>query len=84
VSADNAADSFGRSGRHVMAGSEKDGAGGLIGNTPGFIHLRVHSAYSLLEGALPLKKILYKVAGDSQPAIAITDTNNLFIALEFS
>ena len=25
---------------------------------PEFVHLRVHSAYSLLEGALPLKKIL--------------------------
>ncbi len=43
-----------------------------------------HSAYSLLEGALPLKKILYKASGDRQPAIAITDTNNLFVALEFS
>ena len=65
---------------HVMADAEQ----GAIGGTPGFVHLRVHSAYSLLEGALPLKKILYKAAGDSQPAIAITDTNNLFVALEFS
>lgn len=52
--------------------------------TPRFVHLRVHSAYSLLEGALPLKKILAKASGDGQPAIAITDTNNLFVALEFS
>ncbi len=52
--------------------------------SPGFVHLRVHSAYSLLEGALPLKKILYKAVADAQPAIAITDTNNLFVALEFS
>lgn len=51
---------------------------------PGFVHLRVHSAYSLLEGALPLKKILGKAVADQQPAIAITDTNNLFVALEFS
>ena len=64
-----------------MAGTEKDGASEFIGGTPGFVHLRVHSAYSLLEGALPLKKILYKAAGDSQPAIAITDTNNLFCLL---
>lgn len=67
-----------------MAGAEKDAEGGFIGGTPGFVHLRVHSAYSLLEGALPLKKILHKASGDSQPAIAITDTNNLFVALEFS
>ncbi|MES5046636.1 DNA polymerase III subunit alpha [Rhizobium nepotum] len=52
--------------------------------TPGFVHLRVHSAYSLLEGALPLKKIMSKAVADGQPAIAIADTNNLFVALEFS
>ena len=51
---------------------------------PGFVHLRVHSAYSLLEGALPLKKILSIASADEQPAIAITDTNNLFVALEFA
>ena len=61
----------------------KEASGGL-GNGPGFVHLRVHSAYSLLEGALPLKKILGKAVADEQPAIAITDTNNLFVALEFS
>ncbi len=55
-----------------------------LGAGPGFVHLRVHSAYSLLEGALPLKKILGKAVADDQPAIAITDTNNLFVALEFS
>ncbi|MGO7207156.1 PHP domain-containing protein, partial [Rhizobium ruizarguesonis] len=66
-----------------MADTAKGSTGEATG-TPGFIHLRVHSAYSLLEGALPLKKILYKATGDSQPAIAITDTNNLFVALEFS
>ena len=41
-------------------------------NTPGFVHLRVHSAYSLLEGALPLKKIMSKAVSDGQPAIANT------------
>ncbi|SEB38049.1 DNA polymerase III, alpha subunit [Nitratireductor aquibiodomus] len=49
-----------------------------------FIHLRVHSAYSLLEGALPLGKIIGHALKDEAPAIAITDTNNLFGALEFS
>lgn len=51
---------------------------------PGFIHLRVHSAYSLLEGALKTDKIIAHAAGDHEPAIAITDTGNLFGALEFS
>ena len=49
-----------------------------------FVHLRVHSAYSLLEGALPLAKIVYHAVKDAAPAIAVTDTNNLFGALEFA
>ncbi|MEP0148642.1 MAG: DNA polymerase III subunit alpha, partial [Nitratireductor sp.] len=49
-----------------------------------FIHLRVHSAYSLLEGALPLGKIVGHAVKDCAPAIAVADTNNLFGALEFA
>ncbi len=49
-----------------------------------FVHLRVHSAYSLLEGALPLEKIIAHAVADECPAIAVTDTNNLFGALEFA
>ncbi|MER9892970.1 DNA polymerase III subunit alpha [Mesorhizobium sp. M0119] len=49
-----------------------------------FIHLRVHSAYSLLEGALQLGKIVGHAVQDECPAIAVTDTNNLFGALEFA
>jgi DNA polymerase-3 subunit alpha len=51
---------------------------------PGFVHLHLHSAYSLLEGALPLARILDLAAADRQPAVALTDTNNMFGALEFS
>lgn len=50
----------------------------------GFVHLRVHSAYSLLEGALPLKALGKLAIADKQPALALTDTGNLFGALEFS
>jgi DNA polymerase-3 subunit alpha len=49
-----------------------------------FVHLRVHSAYSLLEGALPLAQIVSQAVKDAAPAIAVTDTNNLFGALEFA
>ncbi|GAB5377254.1 MAG: DNA polymerase III subunit alpha [Acuticoccus sp.] len=49
-----------------------------------FIHLRVHSAYSLLEGALHLKRIVSLAAADEQPAVAVTDSASLFGALEFS
>ncbi|CAL9914298.1 DNA polymerase III subunit alpha [Candidatus Liberibacter solanacearum] len=55
-----------------------------VERSPGFVHLQVHSSYSLLEGALSLNNILDKTIADQQPAIAITDTNNLFGALEFS
>ncbi|MTI45975.1 DNA polymerase III, alpha subunit [Roseibium hamelinense] len=51
---------------------------------PGFVHLRVHSALSLLEGALPIKKLLDLAKEDDQPALAIADTGNLFGAQEFS
>jgi DNA polymerase-3 subunit alpha len=51
---------------------------------PGFIHLHVHSAFSLLEGAIQLENILKLAAADGQPALGIADTSNLFGALEFS
>ena len=52
--------------------------------SPGFIHLHIHSAYSLLEGALAIGKVLDLAKADKQPALGIADTNNLFGALEFS
>jgi len=51
---------------------------------PGFVHLHVHSAFSLLEGAIPLARVLELAKKDHQPAIGIADTGNLFGALEFS
>ena len=49
-----------------------------------FVHLRVHSAHSLLEGALTIPHLVTLVAEQRMPALALTDTNNLFGALEFS
>jgi DNA polymerase-3 subunit alpha len=51
---------------------------------PQFIHLRVHSAYSLSEGAVQVKQMAALAAKHDMPAVAITDTGNLFGALEFS
>ncbi len=49
-----------------------------------FVHLRVHTAFSLLEGAIKVKDLV-KTCGDlAMPAVAMTDTSNLFGALEFS
>ena len=49
-----------------------------------FVHLRVHSSYSLSEGAIKADKIAALARDAGMPAVAITDTGNLFGALEFS
>ncbi|MEY8095955.1 DNA polymerase III subunit alpha [Falsihalocynthiibacter sp. S25ZX9] len=51
---------------------------------PQFIHLRLHSEYSLLEGAVPVKKLSGFCEQNNMPAVALTDTNSMFAALEFS
>jgi DNA polymerase-3 subunit alpha len=55
-----------------------------MSETARFIHLRTHTEYSLLEGALRLKSLPDLCRGAQMPAIAITDTNNMFAALEAS
>jgi DNA polymerase III subunit alpha len=50
----------------------------------GFVHLHVHSAFSLREGALAIETLAKLAKADAMPALAVTDTNNLFGALEFS
>ena len=49
-----------------------------------FVHLRNHSAYSLAEGALKIPDLVGLAAENEMPAVAITDSGNLFGALEFS
>ena len=49
-----------------------------------FVHLHVHSSYSLLEGALTIARLAELAKADRQPALALTDTDNMFGALEFS
>src|SRR5690606_22059513 len=51
---------------------------------PRFIHLRVHTEHSLLEGAVPVKKLVGLCDKMNMPAVAVTDTDNMFAALEFS
>ena len=49
-----------------------------------FIHLRCHSAYSLCQGAVKIKVFPSLCETNHMPAVAITDLNNLFGAMEFS
>src|SRR3954471_16321653 len=59
---------------------------GDIGSVPlaDFIHLKVRSAYSLTEGANKVDKVVALAKENAMPAVAVTDRNNLFGALEFS
>lgn len=49
-----------------------------------FVHLRVHTSYSLAEGAIKVKDLVALCQKETMPAVAITDTANLFGALEFA
>lgn len=53
-------------------------------SAPRFIHLRTHTEHSLLEGAVPVKALIKLCAKHEMPAVAVTDSNNMFAALEFS
>ncbi|HCE59587.1 MAG TPA: DNA polymerase III subunit alpha, partial [Wolbachia sp.] len=49
-----------------------------------FIHLRVHSVYSLLESSVKIEELIALCLHNKMPAVAITDSGNLFGSLEFA
>jgi len=55
-----------------------------MNDTPPFIHLRLHTEHSLLEGAVRIRDLAKMCTDAGMPAVAVTDTNNMFAALEFS
>ncbi|MGH6829363.1 MAG: PHP domain-containing protein, partial [Rhizomicrobium sp.] len=55
-----------------------------MADSASFVHLRVKSAFSLLEGAIRPKELAQLAAGSAMPAVAVTDTNNLFGAYEIA
>jgi DNA polymerase III subunit alpha len=65
--------------------STKSGSSGPVRDGRGsFVNLRVHSAFSLLEGALSIAKIIDFTVASGAPAVGIADTDNLFGALDFA
>jgi len=48
-----------------------------------FVHLRVHSEYSLVDGVVRIKPLVSRVAEMGMPAVAITDQSNLFALVKF-
>ena len=51
---------------------------------PKFVHLRVHTAYSLAEGAIMLPTLIHKLHDMGVPAVAVTDSANMFGGKAFS
>ncbi len=48
-----------------------------------FVHLRLHTEFSVVDGTNRIDEIVQAAAGDDQPALAITDLGNLFGAIKF-
>ncbi len=51
---------------------------------PSFIHLRVHTEYSLVDGVVRVKPLMQALLADEMPAVALTDQSNLFAMVKFT
>jgi len=51
--------------------------------SPGFVHLRLHSEYSLSDSVIRVRELVAAVAAAGMPAVAVTDQNNLFAMVKF-
>ena len=52
-------------------------------NKPSFVHLHVHTEYSLLDGAIRIDRMLARAGELGMDAVAVTDHGNMFGAVEF-
>ena len=48
-----------------------------------FVHLRLHTEFSVIDGTCRINDVVNAAAADGQPALAITDLNNMFGSLKF-
>lgn len=51
--------------------------------TTPFVHLRLHTEYSLVDGLVRIKSLVKQVAAAGMPAVAVTDMSNLFALIKF-
>ncbi len=51
--------------------------------TTHFVHLRLHTEYSLVDGLIRIKSLVRQVAAAGMPAVAVTDMSNLFALIKF-
>ena len=49
-----------------------------------FVHLHLHTEYSLLDGSIRMKELMKKASEFKMPAVAMTDHGNLFGAINFT
>ena len=52
-------------------------------STPGFVHLRLHTEFSLLDSVIRVPELMREVAASGMPAVALTDEHNLFALVKF-
>ena len=55
----------------------------MSATSPGFVHLRLHSEYSITDGLTRIDEAIAQAAADGQPALALTDLANLFGMVKF-
>jgi DNA polymerase III subunit alpha len=55
----------------------------MTGDDPRFVHLRMHSEYSIADGMVRIDAAVDAAARDGQPALALTDLSNLFGLVRF-
>ena len=51
--------------------------------TASFVHLRLHTEYSLVDGLVRVKPLCKAVAGAGMPAVAVTDQSNMCSLVKF-
>ena len=52
-------------------------------NTPAFIHLRLHSEFSLADGLIRIEPLMQALERQSMPAVALTDQSNICAMIKF-
>jgi len=72
-------------GENVIGGPEEAARRGKIApmNSPRYVHLRLHSEYSVTDGIVRIGDAVKRAAGDGMPAMALTDLANLFGLVKF-
>src|SRR6186997_2536646 len=64
-----------------LGNSRCEGGGGQLAKS--FVHLHLHTEFSMLDGAARIAEVVATAAADGQPAVGITDHGNMYGVLDF-